>query len=89
MINFPKDPTATLDYTWDWSAWLTGSDTIASVSWTIPSGLTKTNSTNTATTATVWVSGGATGTAYVVECEITTTQGRITSRAIQLVVNPQ
>ena len=51
MTVFYKDPNAKLDYRVDWSAWLNG-DTVATVAWTVPTGLTKTSETNTTTAAT-------------------------------------
>lgn len=69
--EFTKGPTDILDYIWDWSNWL-GSDTIASSSFTVQTGLTADSDSNTATTATVWLSGGTPGENYeVIDCIVT------------------
>lgn len=83
--SFIHDPDAVLDYEIDWSAWL-GTDTISSSTWTVPSGLTEDSSTNTTTTATIWLSGGTAGTRYEVTNHIVTAGGREEDRTIQIVV---
>ena len=83
--KFTKDPQAVLDYEIDWSDWL-GADTIASSSWTVPSGLTEEDSSDTTTAATVWLSGGTAGTNYDVTCEIVTDGGRTDDRTITIQV---
>lgn len=79
--HFSKDPNAVLDYTWDWKAltngtgtenWLSSSETIASKTVTVPSGLTLDTSTNTASKVTAWISGGSIGVTYEVVCRIVT-----------------
>jgi len=70
-----KDPDAILDYVVDWAAWL-DTDTIATVTWTVPTGLTQTAVSNTTTTSTIWVSGGTVGQVYEVGVRITTAGGR-------------
>lgn len=83
----PKDPAATLDYTLDWSTngWL-GLDTIASVVWTVPAGITKTAASNTPTGATVWLSGGTLATSYIITCRITTAAGRTDERSFRVII---
>jgi hypothetical protein len=71
--RFEKSPWAALPYTVDWSQWLPVGETIASVQWTVPTGLTQANAGNTTTTATVRLSGGTIGAGYRVCCRITTT----------------
>jgi hypothetical protein len=78
-----KDPNSTLDYTINWSSWLT-TDTISTVGWTIETGITQTATSNTTTTATIWLSGGEAGTEYTVTCRVTTTAGRIDERSIAI-----
>ena len=78
---FTKDPDAVLDYVADWSAWL-GTDTISSVTWVVPSGITKESDTNTDTTATIWLSGGTVGVRYDVICRIATVGGRTDDRTL-------
>ncbi len=82
---FVKDPNAVLDYVLDWGAWLV-SDTISTSNWTVPSGITKDSSTNTTTTATIWLSGGTAGEEYLLINRITTAAGRTEDRTIQITV---
>lgn len=85
MATFKKDPNATLDYTFDWSLWLTPiADTITSVTWVLTSGLTQVSASNTTTTATAFISGGALDAVEELTCRITTAGGRIDDRTIQL-----
>lgn len=84
----PKDPEADKDYHADWTAWLAG-DTISTVTWTVPSGLTEGVSSNTNTVASVWLSGGSKGQAYEVKCRITTAGGRTDERTVILPVAQQ
>jgi len=82
-----KDPQAKLDYQFDWGTnWLETGDTIESVVWTVPSGLTKESQSNTTTTATVWLSGGVDGRSYDIICQITTDDGREDQRTFTLPV---
>lgn len=78
-----KDPSAILDYTFDWSAFL-GTDTIATSVWTVPTGITQTAETETTTTTTVWLSGGTVDANYVVVNTITTAGGRTDQRTITI-----
>lgn len=81
-----KDPNATLEFGRDWSTWLPAGDTIVTSTWIIPTGLTKTDESNTTTTATVWLSGGTLGQSYEITNRIVTAQGRTDDRSIQIVV---
>lgn len=81
-----KDPSAILDYTFDWSDWLRSGDTISTSSWTVTSGMTKVTDTATTTTATIWVSGGTAGITYTAKNTIVTAAGRTDSRSLYLKV---
>lgn len=88
MSTFPwpdKDPADSLDYSIDWTALLAG-DTIASVVWTIPAGLTGGTASNTTTVTTRWISGGTAGTSYVVTARVTSVGGRVFERSASLYV---
>jgi hypothetical protein len=74
-----------LDYQILWSAWLAG-DTITESTWSVPTGLTKGSDDKTATTTTVWLSGGALDTRYRVRNTITTAGGRTKTRSIFLTI---
>lgn len=85
MTTYPKDPNATLDYTFDWAAWLTPvADTIAAVVWVITPGLVKVSSSFTAANATIFVSGGVLNGSEKITCRITTAGGRTDDRTIAL-----
>lgn len=81
-----KDPGATLDYSFDWTDWLGASETITATSWTVPAGLTKVSESNSSYVSTCRISGGTLNTSYTVTCQITTNEGEIDQRSLQLVV---
>lgn len=85
---YTKDPDAVLDYVFDWSSFL-GADTITSVSWGIPAGITSVTTSNTTTTATIWLSGGTLNTRYAIRNRIITTGGRTNDRTIYIKVRDQ
>ena len=76
MPGFIKDPDAILDFTVDWSDKLATGEEISSSSWVVPTGITEGSgafaSTNTTTTATIWLSGGTLGETYNVVNRIVT-----------------
>jgi hypothetical protein len=87
--HFLKDPSAVLDYQWDWAAWLTGGETIASCTVTVPTGITldtvghaPNGYTSTTTTVTAWLTGGTDGTTYTITCQIVTSAARTDERSI-------
>lgn len=82
-MTFPKDPNAVLDYTIDWTRWLAG-DQVATSEWLVPTGLTKVGDSKTASSATVWLSGGTAGQSYMVTNRITTTGGRTEDRSFTI-----
>ena len=81
----PKDPDEVLDYVLDWAAPLAG-DTIESSSWTLPIGITAGAQSNTATAATIWLSGGTAGENYDLINRIVTTGGRTREQTCTLKV---
>jgi len=88
MTVFAKDPAATLDYSFDWSAWLAPGETIIIDSWAIePSGVgapTLGVESITGATHAVLVSGGTSGHRYRLSCHIETDAGRIAERSAAL-----
>ena len=73
-----KYPNELLDYTIDFSDWLTEGDTIESGTWDyVTSGLTQEDATITDTSISVWVSGGVAGGRYPITGTATTAQGRV------------
>lgn len=83
--SFVKDPNEVADYVRDWSAIL-GADTIATSTWTPDTGITVNSSSNTTTTATVWLSGGTDGTNYGVLNRIVTAGGRTHDFTLQFLI---
>ncbi|GGW15704.1 hypothetical protein GCM10018980_52150 [Streptomyces capoamus] len=86
--SFTKDPSARLDYSWDWSAWLAEvADTISSATVTVPTGLTAVGSPIVGDTiVTQRVSGGTVDAVYSVVCQIVTGGGLIDERSIYLTI---
>ena len=85
MSVFKKDPDAVLDYTFDWSEYLTPlADTIATATFIADTGLTTSNPSHTTTAATCFVSGGTVGSSLNLTCRIVTTGGRTDDRSITL-----
>lgn len=79
-----KDPNATLDYTWDWSDYLTAiSDTIATAVIIVDSTLNVVSTAVVGTNRVVgYISGGTTGVPAKAVCRITTVGGRTDDRTI-------
>jgi hypothetical protein len=88
LRTIDKDPAAVLDYSQDWSAWLTDmTDTITGAPvWTVGTGLTKDSQSNTTTSASAFISGGTAGQKYPVACKITTAGGRVDERTFWIKV---
>lgn len=85
-VRFIKDPSAILDYSLDWSDWLTAGDVLAHCAFVPSPGLSVISVNNTDTIATCWLSGGVPGQTYNVTCHITTNDGRQDDRTFQIVV---
>ena len=86
LQNPLKDPSAVLDYVFDWTEWLAAAETITSHTVTVPTGLTLESSTAASGIVTAWISGGTVGTTYRVECLIVTTAGRTDERSLWITV---
>jgi len=71
--TFIKDPDSQMDYDVDFTAWLAPiTDTIASVVWVVPTGITNVTASNTSQIAKIFLSGGTVGQKYRIVCRITT-----------------
>ena len=82
-----KDANAVLDYTLDWSQWLTTGDNLATSTWITAPGLVIDSDVLEAdNTTTVWLSNGTPGQTYVATNRITTTGGRTDDRSITVFV---
>ena len=87
MKRWPyKDPDEILDFEVDWTSRIGASDTIASVTWTVPGGIAKTSQNLAGKVAAVWLSGGTDGQSYNVGCRVVTTGGRTYDETIVLPV---
>jgi hypothetical protein len=86
MSLFRKTTVGVLDYTFDWTAWLAPSETIASHVLTVPAGITLTLETVTTKAITGWFSGGTAETTYEIACKVITNQGRTDERVIDIEV---
>lgn len=85
-----RDPNSKLDYQIDWSAFLTGGDTIATAVWTCsPSTIIASSPASSivgGTAAKVWLEGGTAGLTYTLTCRITTSAGRTDDRSVRVKV---
>ena len=94
LQNPLKDPSAVLDYVFDWTEWLATGETIAVdsetgeklITITADTGITADSSTESDGKVTVWLSGGTAGINYKVACKITTSAGRTDERTIWIKV---
>ena len=84
--QYTKDPSAVLDWAYDWTDWLAAAETITNHTITADTGLTVDSSTDDIGVVTVWLSGGTAGENYKVACLITTSAGRTDERAIWIKV---
>ncbi|BAL77036.1 hypothetical protein [Bradyrhizobium cosmicum] len=81
----PKDPAERrVEYAIDWAARLGAGDALAASTFELPSGLVAENAVNTATVASVQISGGAAGCAYEIVNRVTTAKGAELEQAIRL-----
>lgn len=83
-----KKAGAALDFTLDWADFLGEGDTISTSTWTVATGLMKGIDSKTATTTTVWLSGGTANTSYAVTGTIATVGGRTEVQEIEVQVLP-
>ena len=86
LQNPLKDPSAVLDYVFDWSNWLASGETITDHTITADTGITVDSSTEDDGKVTVWLSGGTAGESYKVACLVTTSAGRTDERTIWIKV---
>lgn len=81
-----KDPSAVLDWMFDWTDWLASGEMITDHTITVDTGITNDSSTEDAGKVTVWLSGGTAGENYKVACLIETSAGRTDERTIWIKV---
>ena len=86
MADYRKAATSVLDFTFDWSTYLGGVDTIVSSAWSVPSGITGTNQSSTATSTSIRISGGTLGKFYGLVNTITMASGQIDQRPLIITI---
>ena len=86
LQNPLKDPSAVLDYVFDWTEWLATGETITDHTITADTGITDDGSTESDGKVIVWLSGGTAGENYKVACLIETSAGRTDERTIWIKV---
>lgn len=84
--KYLKDPSAVLDWVFDWTDWLASGEAITDHTITVDTGITNDSSTEDAGKVTVWLSGGTAGENYKVACLIETSAGRKDERTIWIKV---
>jgi hypothetical protein len=82
---YTKDPNATLDYIINWLDWL-GSDTIATSTWVVPTGLSEVSDAFASTYTTIWLAGGNAESNYTVTNEVVSAGGRTDRRYLTILV---
>lgn len=93
------DPNELQAYSVDWSRFLNTGDSISSVAWLVDGTLTGSyqqtdnltivQPTNTNTVATVRITGGNVNQRYKITCRVTTSDGLIYERSINLTIREQ
>jgi hypothetical protein len=99
-MNWPdKLAIETLDYSVDWSRWLSNGHVLTSVRWYIDdesgnkvlfengatvNGLIKNNQTNTQKVSTIYLSGGTPNKTYKIYCHVTDSLWNVTERTVYL-----
>lgn len=78
MKQYAKDPSARLDWAWDWTDWLADGETITDKTVTVTRGDVALDGSpgEAGGVVTVWITGGTAGTTCWVTCHITTSAGR-------------
>ena len=77
MTTFTQCPDSNLDYTVNWSRWLTEGDRVTESAWSVPDDLTVGAQSHTDTMTVVWLTGGVAGSDYAVRNTVTTAGGRV------------
>lgn len=83
-MTFLLDPDASLDFAFDWTDWLTDTETITDFTVTVDDTVTVSRTSQTGGVVTVWLSGGTVGSYVHVTCHITTDAGRIDDRTMTI-----
>lgn len=88
MTVFAKDPSSSVDYSFDWAGWLTGAEQITTTNWSVdpvsegaPQLGTELGSSSKKG---IYVSGGIAGHRYRLSCRVETDAGRVAERSLTL-----
>jgi hypothetical protein len=81
-----QDKDAFLDYSFDWTEWLSDSDTIQTSSWSAGAGITLSNSSTVGAVTSIWVQGGTPGTWYAIKNSVISASGRKDDRVLRLYI---
>jgi hypothetical protein len=87
FLQWPMhDPGDTLDYSIDWSQWLSPGDTILTSTWSVPSGLiiVSSNISSTGSITVAWIKGAGSGSLMQISNTIVTSQGRTAVKTVTL-----
>ena len=85
--QYLKDPSAILDWAFDWTDWLAAAETITDHTITADTGITVDSSTELDGKIIVWLSGGTAGINYKVACLVETSAGRTDERTLWIRVS--
>ncbi|MDE3060739.1 MAG: hypothetical protein KGJ06_06990 [Pseudomonadota bacterium] len=90
MTNLEQTPAELLDWTINWASRGLGSDTILTSEWSQSSeDFTVSDTSNTGTTATFWLTGGTAGNTYTITNTVTTSGGRTLQETVSYICIPQ
>lgn len=78
MADFEKDPDETVAFGWNWSDdCAVQSTTVASATFTVPTGITKASQAVSSPSVTAVFTGGTPGRSYAVTCHATLANGEV------------
>lgn len=83
---FEKASTAKLDFVFNWTSWLSSSETLSTYALTVQSGLTLSSESFSSVIVTAWLSGGTIGMEYSVDCKIVTSSSRTDERSMRIII---
>ena len=84
MNTYHLDPSAVLDFSWDWTDWLSAGETITSQTVTTSNpGIAINTVSHLSGVVTAWLGTASTG-LKIVTCQVSTNQGRTDQRSIRV-----
>ena len=85
MADYTKSAAEITDFTLDWSQ-VVGADSIITSAWTVPSGITGSNQSSTATTASIRIAAGTASLFYPFVNTITRISGQVDQESLVITV---